>query len=549
RFEPTSARYARFVVKGSTPQHWHRIADLRIGDLPYRPTPQAQWWTRRWDSGPPSEARVEAVALAYGDIARAHLATLIARGTDRYGSVQAPIWVLNLDLDTLDCFPRYNDALIEKAAIAVTYSSTAPYGVGHRAIRGSQRESGCSNLYVDQPTIRAALLNEALTGGSASTPAVEAYVRWWFDNLLDDERGLLEWGVHTSYDVHADHLKHGDGYQHEVLGILPMWPLLTRVESERAPAYMERLWYWHTDPETGIVDRHATRGKGLDFAMAAGEVILASAVLHARDVDGPWLDRALQVAHAHWDTRDPDTDLVVNTPHGGTGERFDNLYSDTTVTGFWANRVLIAGRITGCEELTEMARQTLRAWAMHGWDEEARMPWASLRPDGTPNTKPRDYEGTTYDKFDPSGHWDLWKDYVYGFEAPFATLMTYAAAAEWLDDPVLEAHAVRLGECYRAHLPANGRLGTFAANYGQLASFFLAMGRITGDTSYRKTAKRVADEAVSHLWTGRMLRGFAGREHYTAIEGPGYLAQALLELGADPTQLAEAQQDPFLWNF
>ena len=81
---------------------------------------------------------------------------------------------------------------------------------------------------------------------------------------------------------------------------------------------------------------------------------------------------------------------------------------------------------------------------------------ASIRPDGAPNTTVRDYSGNTYDKFDPSGHWDFWKDYAYGFEYPFATLMTYAVAAQWLDDPQLESHAVRLAECYRKRLPANG---------------------------------------------------------------------------------------------
>lgn len=196
-----------------------------------------------------------------------------------------------------------------------------------------------------------------------------------------------------------------------------------------------------------------------------------------------------------------------------------------------------------------MARDFLRACAKYGWDEKADKPWASLRPDGTPNAKPRDYSGTSYDKFDPSGHWDFWIDYYFGFEAPFATLLTYAMAAQWLDDPVLESHAVRLAECYRRLLPANGKHGTFAGNYGQLISFFLAMEELTGDKRYRATARKIADEAAAHLWTGTLLRGFAGRTHYTAIEGAGFLAQAFAELEADPEALRTLRDNNiFLWN-
>lgn len=554
RFEPAAARYVRIVVFGSDPRHWHRLSEIRVGDLGYEPTPQAVWWTRRWESGPPGQelldGHVPAARSSNTDMARRCIETLIEKGTDRYGEVHAPVWVLNLDLDTLECFPRYNDGLIERAALAVTYSMTAPYGVGHRAIRGSQREAGCSNLFVDQPMIRAARLYAALTGDGRFAAPVRDYVQWCFEHLMNEETGLMDWGVHTSYDVYDDRLKAADGFQHELLGILPNWPLLTEVDAEKTAAYMARIWSGHTDPETGQVDRHATRGRGLDFAAAAGEIVLVCAYLHGREPHGPWLERALKVAHSHWDTRHPRTGLFVNTPHGGTGKRFDNTYSDTTITGYWVSRLLLAGRLTGSEELLGMARGTLLSWARYGWDEETGQPWASVRPDGTPNRKPRDYSGTRYDKFDPSGHWDYWKDYVYGFEAPFATLMTYAVAALWLRDAELTAHAVRLAECYRARLPANGRAGTFAASYGQLISFFLVMQQLTGDSGYRASAEAVADEALGHLWTGHLFRGFAGRRHYTAVEGAGYLVQALFELDADPGALnAVRARDVFLWNF
>jgi len=162
--------------------------------------------------------------------------------------------------------------------------------------------------------IRAALLQDLLAGKRRFSPAVKEYVQWYFDNLMDKDTGLMKWGVHNSYNVFDERLKHTDGDQHEVHCLLPMWPLFYEVEPEKTLNYLDRFWYWHTNPETGVVDRHATRGKGLDFAVASGEVVLVCAFLHSKQPDGPWLDRALQVALAHGDTRDPQTDLFVITP-------------------------------------------------------------------------------------------------------------------------------------------------------------------------------------------------------------------------------------------
>ena len=492
----------------------------------------------------------------YTDKALQHLTTLIEHGTDRYGEAQSPIWVLNLDLNTLDSFPAYNDEveLLQAdydAGKLKLYSPVVPYGVGHRVVRVSQRPAGCSNPFVDQPTIRAALLASELTGEPRFAEAAEAYIHHYFTNFQDPETGLIEWGVHTSYDVFKDDFSAYDGRLHELLGILPLWPNLHAMEPEIVQPYLRVYWDKHTNKETGEIDRHHnTNGKGLGFAMAAGEIALACAYLQTLEPAEPWTERARQIAHAHWDARDQATNLFPNRAYGqGKGERFDRIHADTTVPALWASRVLMAGRLAGDVELVDMAAASLKAWARYGWDEEANRPWASLRPDGTAQNIERDYAATSYDKFDPTGHMDLWKDYLYGFEAPLFMCMSYAMAATWLQDEELTAHAERLAACYRQALPANGDRGTFAANYGHAISFFLALEQHTGDPGYRDTARQIADEAIAHLWTGKLFRGFADRTHYIAVEGAGYLVQALIELDADPARLhAIRAKNIFMWN-
>lgn len=555
---PTTARYVRVTPQRESrwgKEYWKSISEITIGTLEFRPSLQMQWWSRTWTSTLPTDDYLKqhkpVPRGSYTEVAKQTLATLIEQGTDRYGKTHSPIWVLNLDLETLNCFPRYNDELESSAA-----SWLAPYGLGQRAIRPGQRSPGSSNLYVDQPMIRAAVLHDLLAGEKTFTPAVEAYVRSYCQRFFNEKTGLVDWGVHISQNVFSEDIQHdggSNGQTHELIGaILPQWPTLHQMQPKAFGSEMRQFWHWHTDERTGEICRHSNslpKGHGLAFASAAGEIILCCAYQHTQSPEGPWLGRALRIAHYHWDRRNKATNLFVNVP-GHDERRFDNKFADTTIPGLWASRVLMAGRLTNNQELIDMARKTLLAWAQYGWDEKARMPWASLALDGTPHDGRRNDSGISYDKFVPIGHLALWKDYVYGFESPFTTLLTYAMAADELNDQQLKAHAVRLAGCYRRHLPANGKYGTMAGNYGQLISCLLQMERLTADTHYRELARQVAEEALDHLWTGKLIRGFAGRTHYSAIEGQGYLVQALLELDADPSTLAKLRHtNIFLWNF
>jgi len=556
--QPSEARYLRITphrISKWGQENWKSISEVKIPGLDYQPSDEMQFWSKTWKSGPPTDAYLanhQPVARgSYREVAAKALATLIEHGTDRYGPIHTPIWVLNLDLETLDCFPRYNDDLERSGA-----SWLAPYGTGHRAIRPGQRPAGSSNLFIDQPMIRAAILHDLLAEKKTFTPAVAAYVESYCQRFFRAETGLLNWGNHLSQNVYSEDLQHDGGKnstKHELLWTLVQWPTLHQMQPKIIGREMERFWYWHTDELTGETDRHSDakpKGHGLPFAMSASEIALCCAYQHSQSPEGPWLDRALQIAHFHWDQRDKTTNLFVNTPDSSAKGRFDNRHADTTIPGPWASRIFMAGRLTGNQELADMVHKTLLAWAEYGWDEESQKPWASLLPDGTPNDGKRNYAGITYGKFDPSGHWDLWKDYFLGFEAPISTMLVYAMAADYFDDPRLTAHAVRLADYCRQNLPVNGNVGTMAANYGRLISFYLQMEQLTGDVGYRKTAEQVAEEALDHLWTGRLLRGFSGRTHYSASEGSGYLVQALLELDADPKQLSELREkNVFLWNF
>lgn len=482
------------------------------------------------------------------------LATLVEKGTDRYGIVHCPIWVLALNTHTLDAVRHFDDAIerIRHWRLAqgeTMYSTYVPYGFGHRNIRVSQRPGGCSNLFVDQPMIRAAVLMDRLSGANAYGAAVEDYVHYYLDHFIDRQTGLIEWGVHTSYDVFEGCVSAADGHWHEVQVILPIWTVLWEIDAETMGEYLRSFWQWHVDPETGVVGRHPERGDGCNFAAAGAEMVLACAFMHSVEPDGPWLERALLVAHSHWDARHPDTNLFPNQiPTDRLKPRFDSEASDTSVPGLWASRVLMAGRLAGCPELVDMARDVLVAWATYGWDAQTQQPWAMIFPNGVPVQGARE-QSHSYDKFAPKGHWNYWEDYVYGFEYPFRAMLSFAMGAHYTGDAQLVDHVRRLADCYVQRLPANEGMGTFAGNYGQLISFLLEVHALTSEAQYREAAEGVAAEAVGHLWAGRIFRGFPGKDYYEAIDGVGYLVQALAELNSSREDVERLrEEDILMWN-
>lgn len=490
----------------------------------------------------------------YSEYVRTTLSTITEHGTDRYGIIHSPVWVLALDTNSLDAIRWMRDPTEQTRHWRLAqgermYSTYVPYGFGYRNIRVSQRPGGCSNLFIDQPLIRAARLDDTLGGQERWKPHVAEYVRYYMEHFVDPQTGLLEWGVHTSWNVFEECVDAKDGHWHELQALMVVWPLLHEICPKITHEQMELFWQWHTDPETGEVGRHPEKGAGCNFAMAAGEMVLTCAYMHTLHPDGPWLDRALTIARCHWSYRNEETNLFPNQfPTERLRDRFDAQASDTSVPGLWASRVLAAGLMTGCDELVRMARAVLRAWAEYGWDDENQAPWAMLLPDGSPVTGERE-QSQNYDKFAPKGHWNYWEDYIYGFEYPFKTLLSFAWAARVLDDDLLTDHSRRLADCYIQKLPPNDGMGTFAANYGQLISFLRMTGERTGDATYADTARSLADEAVEKLWTGEIFRGFPGRDQYHSADGVGYLLQALVELDTDGDTIKDLiDESPFWLN-
>lgn len=453
---------------------------------------------------------------------------LMVHGTDRYGKTRGPLLMNILDVRTGEC--PANPKAFDEA-----------WRVGRRGRRGP----GGGNLYLDQTTLSVMRGLTGLTGSKKYADFAHKCANYTMTKLVD-RNGLFWWGYHRHYDAHRDIKTGHSGNVHEIHVQQIAWPMLWAINPRAVHNEIEAIWQWHViDRKTGEINRHADKKRGCDFAMSAGEILLAFAFLHARAKtrDTVWLDRARLVADYHWTRRRRTTNLIPNRPNAGRN-RFDGSHFDTSITGLYCVRLLEAFELTGQAAFRDQAVAYLKAYAKYGWDAKAKTFWGCLKLDGARVPGPR-IAGKGYGVYEPRGAIDLWQPYIAGYEHPLATAQAFAFAAEVTGDRVLLDAAGKWARCIRRRFPPRRCLsktwydgyarnyaphGTYAGNYGRAISFFLHMARLTGDAAHRQFAEVIAREAVSKLYYRGLFRGHPAKPYYESDDDVGFLLRALVHL-------------------
>ncbi|MBN1345359.1 MAG: hypothetical protein JXQ73_21885 [Phycisphaerae bacterium] len=465
----------------------------------------------------------------YADYVRQCVDLLIQYGTDRYGPVQRPTLMAILDVRTRQCPPE-----------------PLPLDEQWRVIRRGRRAPGGANLYLDQPTYLAITELARRTGDEKYSAFVRQSLDHYLTQLVDD-KGLIWWGFHRHYDAHKDVMTGHQGNHHEIHIQQAVWPILWNVNPKAVTREIDAVWKWHViDKKTGEVNRHADGQRGCDFAMTGGEIVYAFAFMHTKTGDAKWLDRAKLIADYYWQRRDPKTNLVPNRPNAGR-DRFDGSHFDTSVAGLLCHRLLAAYELTRETAFRDQAVAYLTAYANYGYDAKTRQFWGSLNLDGSPVPAPRVPDG--YAAYEPRGHIDLWEPYFAGYEFPLYAAQTYAYAYELTKNELMLVTAKRWYDAIRSTWPPNkcnqntwyagyakdwAPHGTYAGLYGRTISFALQLHALTGDQAYRDFARAAADEAVAKLYYKGLFRGHPRKPYYEAVDGVGYLLQALLQLDQPP---------------
>lgn len=448
----------------------------------------------------------------------ATLNSLARHGTDRYGIVHSPIWMAVLDAETLEA-PRHPLPLDEDV----------------RVQRRGRRAPGGSNLFLDQAMLRAARRVSELTDQAHYVEAAQRYAAYYLEHFIDSQTGLIEWGPHNFVNAFEDVVTFRDGHFHEIHAWMPSWDFLHACNPSAIEDEIEQIWQWHFNHETAQFGRHPERGRGCSFAMTGGEFTAAFAFAHNATGEPVWLERALRTARVHWVARNSQTNLIPNQAEWE--DRFDAYTTDTSVSGLWCGRLLVAAELTGSAELFEMAVLELKAFSQYQWDF-AGHPWGQLNLDGTPvhgprvpipsGVAPRD---VPYACWAPRGELDLWPAYMLGYEFPHETALAYVHAFSFTGDPEMREGAMRWADVYAAdEKPLRARGGTYAQHYGMIISFFSELAVAARDRKHLATAEAYARQAVELLFNGKIFRGHPAKPYYEAADGVGFLCHGLVQL-------------------
>ncbi|MCF7853868.1 MAG: hypothetical protein K9N51_03650, partial [Candidatus Pacebacteria bacterium] len=222
-----------------------------------------------------------------------------------------------------------------------------------------------STLYWDQPMIVAAYSLSKLTADTQYAEAADDYVDA-FLSLCVADNGMFRWGNHAYYDVFREEVVEFHQGHHELRPITPAWHVFWRRAPAKTARYIRTMARRHVyDPPSGGFNRHDDGKKGHAFLEAGGILCESLAWLCAKTGDAALLETALRIARYSYSHRDPSTGLVPNEPDMG---RWDSKVC-TSEIGLWAQCLLRAAEYTQADEFVGMARNAVRAYLDHAYDE------------------------------------------------------------------------------------------------------------------------------------------------------------------------------------
>lgn len=474
-----------------------------------------------------------------------HYDQFLLRGLDTYGPYTTANWMASLDTNTKS-YPVNDFA-----------------NAGRRIYRQNPSPKG-ANLYWDIPQIDAAVRLSAVTGDSKYSDSARDYIAAYLNPVRSDDSiyladsGLWKWGEHWYYrafDDPADEVNNYfndrtigfSGSHHEMRPLTPDWQLFWDMNPSMTATQIDRMGRYHVEggyeTTTGRFSRHdhwttpTSQDSHHHAFVDAGGVLVESLAWLAQKSTGPdrdkYLSQAKIIAEFSHSARLPATGLIRNN-HSTDRFRWD--YNVTTSEiGVWAGKLLVAADYTGDLEYLEMARDGVLPWLQYAWHPAAGRYYGKVNvSDGTPNFD----ESTEYQPLDYSSPWNVLvpsHDHFLGMAEALIELYQWGATYHPQDLPILETHIERMAKNIVEERPAlNARdgMGAYAEPYGQSVHFLLAASQVLNEPTYRKHAERLAHEAVTVLYTGDMFRTHGKEDRYDAVDGFGFLAEALLDLGS-----------------
>jgi hypothetical protein len=438
----------------------------------------------------------------YLDVVQTFADTLVARGTDHYGTEHSPLFASLLDLKTREIPSKRPPAI--------------------QGQRESDRAWPGGNLQHDILTLETMYHLSALTNEKKYAQAADACLRWFLTHCAKTPTGLWPWGEHAFWDFQKEAIANPI---HEYLGSIPtrMWERMVAINPQAVRGEADGLFLYHfRDKQNFGFNRHANIVKpdalfepNMDFPRHGGFYMELWALLYKKTGERKYADWCIGLADHFWRKRDPETGLV-------NAQASDNLSWPQSTLSLGIS-MFIAHDLAG-EALPDFPKQA----AAH-LEQYLRVPhrpaeckiFIAVPMKGG---DPTDFKWLG-NRASTAPFWD--SNYGSGGAEQYA--MMACQAYRRTRDPRFLKFAEDTIVGFSTQAPCKD-INIPARVYGVLISLCLDLHELADKSRYLELAEQYAAEAIDRYFAENLFRGATGLDYYEAELGVEDLAYGLLHL-------------------
>jgi hypothetical protein len=497
---------------------------------------------------------------SYLQVVRTFVDTMMARGTDHYGTVHSPLFAATLDLNTMS-LPKLSTV----AALPLNRDGHV-YSIGYGlpdppvGIRPGDRSPQGNNLEHDIMLLRTMYELSKLTGDARYATFADSILRFWLFHCQSPATGLMASGEHISWDfVHEK----ANGNLYEVFRRFPFHDKLYAIDTYRTLRIADALWLSQIGNKlVGDFSRHAgyesfQPDTGCALPRHAGFYIWAYANAYAQSRDPKYIDRIELLIESRTGKRPQPFSLLIKP---GQFEPANSAHP-TLRALLWDAAELVPSRREVwrklARELDEQAFKGEGGPINLGYDRNGKVLWGNpefRRKQASAETAPakpptaeeeklaKQYPGLVrFGRVVSAGGQTrsttlspLWR-LAYGGSGPSGdALREYHRYVETKDERFLRP-AEQITDRYLLEGFPKVTYDLWPSVCGQVISLSLAL---SADQSiptakrdrYMAFAREVADRAIPVFSKNGLFRADGAAEHYEAITGADDLVWALLQL-------------------
>ena len=426
-------------------------------------------------------------SLGYLHYATTFADTMIASGTDHYGTIHSPMFASLIDMES-----HSNPQDIPGNSLGQRYED--------RSLKGG-------NLCQDVMLLQAMDNMSKLTGNQKYQQEVTDYLTFFLKNCPHPNTGLFPWGEHAYWNFYEEQNTYTT---HEFLGGVPysfwerMWiinPKAVLGESDGLINHIMDFETFHFDRHADIVNpmplpRPANYG-GMDFARHAGFYIHLWTFAYSKSKDPKYMAWAGKLLDHHWKMLSPKLGL----PPDRKGTKDAAAASSLALS---LSLLEAAGLLPQGDKMRNRYETVAKTYL----DAILRLPHKPatgqflMNPpmDQTPENASGNY-GLPY-KFGYGG----------GLSADYAGLL--AGAYRITKDERALKLAEDFADYYTKNSPPPITDAVFARVYASIIGLFNDLYEINHKQQYLDQAKRYANFAIDNLYYKGMFRGATNINHY-----------------------------------